>query len=68
LFIWSILWKGLALWKSAKYSQKNWFTAILVINIATVGILEIVYLFRFAKEKMTFKELRSLMRLGSRSE
>jgi hypothetical protein len=56
LFLWSLLWKGLALWYAAKQNQKNWFVVILVLN--TVGILEIVYLFFFAKQKMTFKKLQ----------
>ena len=55
LLVWSIAWKGLALWNAAKNSQKNWFIAILVIN--TIGILEIVYLFRFAKKRMTLGDL-----------
>ena len=66
IFIWSIFWKGLALWKAAKYHQKSWFIAILVVNSATIGILEIVYLFRFAKEKLKLSELRSLLKLGSK--
>lgn len=56
MFIWSIAWKGLALWRAAKQEQRNWFIAMLVLN--TVGILEIVYLFRFSKKKLTFKELQ----------
>lgn len=64
IFAWSILWRGLALWRAAKYHQKSWFIAILVVNSATMGILEIVYLFGFAKEKLTLKELRSLLKLG----
>ena len=55
LLVWSIAWKGLALWNAAKNSQKNWFIAILVIN--TIGIIEIVYLFAFAKQKMTLSDL-----------
>ncbi|MGH7245618.1 MAG: DUF5652 family protein [Candidatus Levyibacteriota bacterium] len=55
LFIWSLLWKGVALWKSARDSQRNWFLAILILN--TVGILELVYLFFFAKNKLTLKDL-----------
>lgn len=66
LFIWSILWKGFALWRAAKYGQKSWFIAILVVN--SVGILEIIYLFGFAKEKLTLKELRSLVKLGPKQE
>jgi len=45
--IWSIVWKGLALWKSARLSQRGWFIALLLIN--SVGILEIIYLFFIAK-------------------
>lgn len=55
LLVWSIAWKGLALWNAAKNSQKNWFIAILIVN--TVGILEIIYLFRFAKKRMALKDL-----------
>jgi len=43
LSVWSLVWKGLALWKSAGLRQKYWFIAILVVN--TLGILEIIYLF-----------------------
>lgn len=42
LLIWSIFWKGLALWRSARMNHKGWFIALLVIN--TAGIFEIVYL------------------------
>ena len=50
LTAWSLMWKGFALWKSAKSNQRNWFIAILLIN--TFGILEIVYLFYFARPKI----------------
>lgn len=56
LLAWSIVWKGIALWNAAKHSQRNWFIVILVIN--TVGILEIIYLFRFAKKRLTLSDLR----------
>jgi len=49
LLIWSMFWKGLALWHSGRRGQVVWFVAILLIN--TVGILEIVYLFAVAKLK-----------------
>ncbi len=45
--IWSLVWKGLALWKSAVQKQKVWFIALLIIN--TAGILEILYIFIFSK-------------------
>ncbi len=41
--IWTLIWKGLALWKAAGLRQKGWFLAILIIN--SLGILEIIYLF-----------------------
>ena len=47
--VWSLFWKGLALWHSARRGEQWWFLAMLVIN--TMGILEIVYLFGFAKLK-----------------
>ncbi len=56
IYLWSIVWKGLSLWRSAQLKQKNWFIAILVLN--TLGILEIVYLFFFAKKKLKLSELK----------
>jgi len=49
LAVWSMTWKGFALWKAAIVKNKWWFVALLIIN--TVGILEILYLFVFSKEK-----------------
>lgn len=49
LMIWSVIWKGLALWKAAQQGDKYWFVALLVIN--TVGILEILYIYVFSKKK-----------------
>ena len=51
IIAWTILWKGLALWKSARNDQRYWFVVLLVVN--TLGILEILYLFVFAKEKLS---------------
>ncbi|MDE2025797.1 MAG: hypothetical protein KGJ07_04850 [Patescibacteria group bacterium] len=56
LFIWSLIWKGLALWHAAKLGQKNWFVVMLVLN--TVGILELIYLFFFAKKKFRWQTLK----------
>lgn len=56
LLIWSLIWKGLALWRAAKNNQRNWFIVMLVIN--TAGILEIAYLFFFAKNKMKLNEFK----------
>lgn len=47
LFLWTLLWKGLALWKAAKKDHLKWFVALLIIN--TAGILEILYIYVFSK-------------------
>lgn len=48
LLVWSLAWKGWALWRSARNNQRYWFVALLVIN--SVGLMEIVYLTFFQKE------------------
>lgn len=50
---WSLGWKGAALWKAARNNQLYWFCALLFIN--TVGILEIIYIYVFAKNKPEVK-------------
>ena len=42
IILWELVWKGLALWKSAKRDHKYWFIALLFLN--TVGLLPIGYL------------------------
>lgn len=49
LAVWSIIWKGIALWKAARNSAKAWFIVLLIVN--TVGILEILYIFVFSKKR-----------------
>jgi hypothetical protein len=53
LIVWSLFWKGLALWHAGRRGSAWWFVIMLVIN--TVGILEIIYL--FAVLKLKFGEL-----------
>ena len=47
LILWELIWKGIALWKAARESQKYWFIVMLILN--TVGILPILYIFIFKK-------------------
>lgn len=47
LVIWSLVWKGMALWKAARAGSKPWFVALLIVN--TAGILDILYLYVFSK-------------------
>lgn len=49
ILIWSLVWKGLALWKSSRKNSPIWFVILLVVN--TLGILEILYLFIFSELK-----------------
>ena len=66
--VWSLVWKGIALWKSATKSHLVWFIILLLVN--TLGILEILYIFylnrweldngkllKFIKTKTTKKAL-----------
>lgn len=55
LGIWSIIWKGLALWKASQKKEKIWFVILLVLN--TLGIAEILYYFVFSKiEKLSLSK------------
>lgn len=47
ILIWSLFWKGWALWKSSGKKQLLWFLILLTVN--TMGILEIVYIFYLNK-------------------
>lgn len=48
LLIWSLIWKGISLWKCGRNNQMKWFLVLLVIN--TVGILEIMYIVWFQRD------------------
>lgn len=48
LVVWTIPWKGVALWKAAQLSHKKWFIVLLVMN--TLAILDIIYIFFVAKK------------------
>ena len=55
LVVWSLFWKGLALWHAGRRGQPGWFVIMLILN--TVGILDIIYL--FAVLKLKFSDLFS---------
>ena len=59
--IWSLIWKGISLWKCGRNNQLAWFVIILLFN--TAGILPIVYLLFFqpkaaAKRKVQTKPVK----------
>ena len=49
LVIWDLIWRGAAMWKAAKSDNMGWFIALLILN--TCGILPIIYIFYFLKDK-----------------
>ena len=49
ILLWTIPWKGVALWKAARAGHPVWFIAILIIN--TLAILEILYIFIFSRRR-----------------
>lgn len=51
LVVWSLVWKGLALWRASQRGEKVWFIVFLLIN--TAGILEIIYLFFITGAKLS---------------
>ncbi|MFH1310776.1 MAG: DUF5652 family protein [Nanoarchaeota archaeon] len=51
IIVWSLVWKAVALFKSARNNHIAWFVIFLLIN--TIGILEIIYIFVFSKMKFT---------------
>lgn len=47
LFVWTFVWKGIALWYAAGRKDKIWFIVLLLVN--TAGILDMFYIFIFSK-------------------
>jgi len=48
IYIWTIPWKAVALWKSAQRKEIWWFVVFLFVH--TVGLLEIFYIFVISKK------------------
>ncbi len=49
LIVWTLAWKGWALWRAGRRNDLIWFIVILILN--TIGILEILYIFIFSQRK-----------------
>ena len=47
LILWELVWKLIAMWKSAKNNHLVWFICIGIIN--SIGILPIVYILTHRK-------------------
>jgi len=50
VLVWSMVWKGIALWKAGRNGQLGWFIAMFIVN--TAGILEILYIFVFGRKRL----------------
>lgn len=47
--LWTVVWKGLALYRAGANRSPIWFVFLLVLN--TLGILEILYLLFFSRRR-----------------
>ena len=54
LALWSIPWKGYALWQAARLSHIRWFVVLLITN--TLAILDIIYIFFVARKSAKTEE------------
>lgn len=48
ILLWTLPWKGVALWMAARRSHTWWFILLLVVN--SLALIEIVYIFLVAKQ------------------
>lgn len=48
--VWTVIWKGVALWHAARNMQYRWFIALLVLSIP-FALLEIAYLLWFRRDR-----------------
>ena len=49
LVAWSLVWKGIALWRAGNNKHLAWYICMFIFN--TAGILEIIYIFAFSRKK-----------------
>ena len=49
VLVWSMSWKGVALWHAGRNAHLVWFIVLFIVN--TLAILEIIYIFAFSRKK-----------------
>lgn len=64
ILAWSVLWKLLALWKSARKGHVAWFIVLAFVNL--VGILEILYIYVFSEMNSSGKNKKSVKKKGKK--
>jgi len=47
--VWSMAWKGIALWRAGRNGHLVWFIVLFIFN--TLGILPIIYIFAFSQKR-----------------
>lgn len=58
LLIWSLAWKGVALWKAGRNNDLAWFIILFLIN--TAGILDILYIVIIGKREQIHHDSTTL--------
>ncbi len=66
IIVWCLIWKGIALWKSARNKQKVWFVCLLIIN--TLGILEMIYIAFFQKDNDKISKTKEIKNFSTKSK
>lgn len=46
ILVWTLPWKGAALWRAARRGHIGWFLTLIILN--TLAVLDILYLFIFS--------------------
>lgn len=54
ILLWTLPWKGVALWIAARRGHIGWFFVLLVLN--TLAIFDIVYIFIFSRWGLVKKD------------
>ena len=50
LLLWTLPWKGYALWLAARNDSPWWFVILLIVN--TLAVLDIIYIFVVGRPEM----------------
>lgn len=61
LMVWSLIWKGFALYRAGSNRSPGWFVVLMFVN--TLGLLEILYLSIFSRGRK--RELNERLNLPS---
>ncbi|MGO0122600.1 DUF5652 family protein [Desulfothermobacter acidiphilus] len=49
LLLWSLFWKGWALWRAARNDHRGWYVLLFLLH--TLGILDIIYLLAWGRRR-----------------